>query len=384
MKIQSSPQQELQAGVLRPAEAADNGRSSDKQKHKVFLFELVGMPNYCNLQCSYCDWPKADITLLTNQEIQAAEKHLQQLRMLSDSAFGDYQLVGYTGGETLVYKDIVYMVLNTYHDKWVRINTNGLLIDRETLDHLRAHGKAYLAISLDGHTFDANRNRLKSSTEFNKILTNIDLALAANVPVQLMDTLHPLNIDQFMEYAAWVSDSYAGSIASGRLIMCAHFIQGYTGSRDMPTEEQRQSLAKRLGNDDIPEIIRRAKWHYIRLANYLLSLSNDGCRAFDWARCAHFIGRDLVASGMFKTFACGMYGKGEASGLNINDPDIVDNFRRNHEQVYQQFVQANVHDRCITDWNAIDSIINGDVSLNLAQDWFTMFHDENIIHWLEN
>jgi sulfatase maturation enzyme AslB (radical SAM superfamily) len=322
--------------------------------------------------------------MLTDQEFQAAQRHLQQLRVLSDRAFGDYQLVGYTGGETLVYKDIVYMVLNTFHDKWVRINTNGLLIDHQTLHHLRAHGKAYLAISLDGHTFEANRNRLTSSNEFNRILTNIDLALANNVCVQLMDTINPLNIDQFMEYAAWISDTYAESIASGRLIMCAHFIQGYTGYRDMPTEEQRQNLARRLRNDDIPEIIRRAKWHYIRLARYLITLSNDGCRAFDWARCAHFMGRDLVASGMFKTFACGMYGKGEASGLNINDPDIVDNFQRCHEQVYHQFVQANVHDRCITDWNAIDSIINGDVRLDVAQEWFTMFHDENIIDWFKN
>jgi sulfatase maturation enzyme AslB (radical SAM superfamily) len=349
----------------------------------VFLHELVAMTNYCNLKCSYCDWPKEKIKKLSADERRIAKHHLEKTRVLGDKLFGEFQLIGYTGGEPLLYKDLVFLLLDIYHDKWVRINTNGLLIDFEVLNYLKSHGKSYLAVSLDGNSFEDNKNRFSTKSEFNKVLKNIDIALEHGVCVQIMDTMNPLNIDRFLDYAQWLSEKYADFIADGSLIMCAHFIQTYSKKRAIPTPEQRECLADKLMAYNVPEIISKAHWHYQRLAKYLLTLSNEGCTAIDWARCTHFIGRDLVTSGDFKTFACGMYGKVEGERLNINDLNIVDSFRRIHNEIYDKFSENNSHGRCITDWNAIDSIINGNVGIIDAQNWFKMFRDEKIVLWLE-
>lgn len=349
----------------------------------VFLYEIVAMTNYCNLKCSYCDWPKEQIKSLSALEKKTAKQHLEKTRILSDRLFGEFQLIGYTGGEPLLYKDIVFLLLDIYHDKWVRINTNGLLIDLEILNHLKSHGKSYLAISLDGNSFEDNRNRFSKNSEFEQVLKNIDLALEHGLSVQIMDTINPLNINKFLDYAHWLSEKYTNFIADGSLIMCAHFIQTYGKQRAIPNLEQREYLANRLMLDNVPQIIKKVHWHYLRLAKYLLTLSNEGCTAIDWARCTHFIGRNLATSGYFKTFACGMYGKVEGEQLNINDLNIVNSFQKTHTEIYNNFLKNDSHGCCITDWNAIDSIINGNIKIKDAQDWFKMFRDKNIVLWLE-
>ena len=51
-------------------------------KRHIFLVEILGMTNYCNLNCDYCDWEKYPFRLIGRKEIAKAKKHLQETRVL--------------------------------------------------------------------------------------------------------------------------------------------------------------------------------------------------------------------------------------------------------------------------------------------------------------
>jgi len=351
----------------------------------VFLHEIVSCPNDCNINCTYCEWRKQKIAKLSEGEIKTAKRHFRRIRGLGDCLFGSPPIIGYTGGEPLVHKELIYVLLDTYPDQYVRINTNGLLIDIDIQNLLKSHGKTYMAISLDGNSLAMNQARFKAESQFQTVVKNIDATLKSGICVQIMVTLNLCNIDGFIDYAQWLSTRYTDHIANGSVIMCAHYVNTY-GKHPEPTQAQRKTLAEKLEATDIPEIIRSVPWHYQRLAMYLRTQENPGCTAFRWGRWSNFIGKDgreIVTDGNMTSYSCGMYGLSEAAGMNINDPDIVSVFRNHRKSAVDTFIDKKLCGRCITDWNAIDSIINGKVKLTDAQSWFKLFRDPMIVSWLE-
>ena len=116
---------------------------------------ILTVTRECNLRCSYCPTAKDGWPSLS--EVDAR----RSVRLFSDT-FGGGNIKLF-GGEPLLVPSVVRAAMEeARHDhkiRWVYLSTNGLGLDDEWFDYLRAYPKAILTISMDGAPDDHRRQR---------------------------------------------------------------------------------------------------------------------------------------------------------------------------------------------------------------------------------
>jgi organic radical activating enzyme len=87
------------------------------------LAEILGMTNYCNLRCTYCEWKMKPTKRLDEPSYEAATRNIRRIGEVVRSTFPDVVIVEYSGGEPFLYPRIVEALLDTFPDKWLRVST---------------------------------------------------------------------------------------------------------------------------------------------------------------------------------------------------------------------------------------------------------------------
>lgn len=123
----------------------------------------------CNRQCSFC--PRHDSKLYpnTNKHI-SVDTIINLCTSLKDINFNNR--VGFVGfGEPLLHKDI-YKCISVVREilpniKWLEINTNGDLLNRETLENLHRAGCSHIAVSMYDEDITSRLTEMKGDIPIN-------------------------------------------------------------------------------------------------------------------------------------------------------------------------------------------------------------------------
>ena len=125
---------------------------TDWQRLRIHPFHVtpwlsLEITGKCNYNCLHCFNAKDNRPLM-------AEMSADQIRsLLKEAAAAGVQAVLLTGGEPLLHKDFREIIREVYRlDMFIHeINTNGSLLDRDTIQFLRSFGKPpEIKISFDG------------------------------------------------------------------------------------------------------------------------------------------------------------------------------------------------------------------------------------------
>ena len=160
--------------------------------------------NTCNFACSYCFQADSGMRRLTDRHLSSseAESILARMRTIArGSGIGQFELIG---GEPLLprLRDVVTMLVLGAEELSVpvRVTTNGFFLD-EFAELLGGGRISEVQISLDGPPASHNARRIPLSGQptFDRILSNIKLALGQRVRVQIRSNVDRRNVDSLPE-----------------------------------------------------------------------------------------------------------------------------------------------------------------------------------------
>lgn len=147
----------------------------------------------CNLRCLHCysssgpdERDQFDVGLLRTA--------------LTDASAEGYSVVGFSGGEPLLYAPLRELLEHTHRcGMLTTVTSNGMLLDERRIEQL--HGAAdLLAISLDG--VPASHNRMRASERaFETMAARLEGVRQAGIPFGFIFTLTQHNLDEL----AWVA-----------------------------------------------------------------------------------------------------------------------------------------------------------------------------------
>ena len=359
-----------------------------------FLLEILGMTNYCNLNCAYCDWEKKPYFNLEEKDIKVMKSNINKLSKFIYNNYPEIQIVEYSGGEPFLYPEIIQELLNAFRDKWIRIITNGLLIKDEHIKQFKERGKIFIAVSLDGHTLDLNKSRFGTNQKnFDKVINTLDKLVLNEIPTMILCTLSEKNINSFPEYIDFIEKRYSKAISRGKLVLPAHSICDYGKDRGRADKYDSNNFIKYIEEENGKHpIIKNILKHYENLGYFLKNRNRfRPCKLYDWSISVHFRGDQIVKNGNFNSFGCGMRGLVDFGIKNINnDIELIEYKQQidkdNLKEIFENPIKAPYQCRkeCFVDWEAFDLILNGDISVEEAEAWFEIFKDKNIKEFIKN
>ena len=143
----------------------------------------------CNLRCRHCGTAageprKKELTL--DESLEICDQFPELL----------VQEVDFTGGEPLMRSgwQKIFARLSKL-GIYIKVLTNGLLLDRETVKELKEFSVAGVGVSIDG--LDTTHDRIRGHHGlFNRILAGISHVSEANIPVAVITTVNSLNINE--------------------------------------------------------------------------------------------------------------------------------------------------------------------------------------------
>lgn len=150
----------------------------------------------CNMACNYC---------FTNfhpcHEIITKEVYEKSIDDFLNQIDGNSAGIVITGGEPLLYKDIVFNIIEYVNNacKYKGISckfliyTNGTLVDEEYIHFFKKY-RITLAISVDGKALkhDKNRPSRDGKSSYKKVLENLLLLHRANIHIEARTVVQPI------------------------------------------------------------------------------------------------------------------------------------------------------------------------------------------------
>nr|WP_241673470.1 radical SAM protein [Ewingella americana] len=109
------------------------------------------MTSRCNLGCSYCPQDHEPV----NETPWNLQKMKSMIRSFADSMKGEEKTLDFIGGEPLLKKRLIHQFLTEDRDYLldneitIHLTTNGLLLDKETIDLINTFPNSAIFISLD-------------------------------------------------------------------------------------------------------------------------------------------------------------------------------------------------------------------------------------------
>jgi len=360
------------------------------------LLEMLAMTNQCNMRCSYCDWEKEKYVLLSEEQYKVAYENLEAVKEKLLEKYSDIVIVQYSGGEPLLYPELLFKVLKLFPDKWIRVNTNGTLLTDEIMNKVKQHGKTYLAVSLDGYSYEPNKTRFgNNKSQYEQVINNIDKVIQNRIPLMILCTLNRENIEYFPEFVEILSQKYKDAINAGMLVMPTHAVTSYSVDNGAATKDQVAEFVRFIENSiDKYAILGNIREHYRNLLSYLTNGQRlYKCSIYDWALSVHFRGNHIIDDGKFLSFGCGMRGVHELGEFNVNDMNdmalldkAVGDYKKERFdgkiELDNQISEKNLlndkcENKCFPDWVVFDLIFNNQMSLEDAKKWFVIFQDEH-------
>jgi len=149
----------------------------------------------CNLRCKHC-YANAGKRIEEEFALEEIKKIVDELDSLGTV------LIALAGGEPMLRKDI-YEIISYIKSKGMEVflNTNGTMINEDTIIELINAGLTHIEISVDGLEEDHDFIRGKGS--FEKVLNALEICKKYNIKVGIMSTLFKhnyKNIPNFIDY----------------------------------------------------------------------------------------------------------------------------------------------------------------------------------------
>lgn len=147
---------------------------------RVHDYLRISLLERCNLRCTYC-MPAEGIVLRDKAEFMSQEELIQIATTFVSYGIKKIRL---TGGEPLLKKNFAEIIRELSRlPVELTLTTNAILLDKY-IEDLRNAGVNKLNISLDSLQ-EERFNRISRRTDFQRIRSNIDLALKENFIVKL-------------------------------------------------------------------------------------------------------------------------------------------------------------------------------------------------------
>lgn len=359
-----------------------------------FLLSILGMTNQCNLNCTYCDWEKDEYRTITAEEYENVKNYLQNIKKEVDIRHPELILVEYTGGETLLYPEIIRILLNVFSDKWVRINTNGINITQKLISVMKDHGKTFFAFSLDSHNLEGNYPRFQNNLKiYNTVINNFDLTVKSNIPIYLLCTINEFNIEYIPEFVRYLQEKYSDYIDNGMLAMPAHYVTNYEKENGTPSQKQNDTLRRFLLTTN-SVLINKNYQHYLELIYFIEHRNRlTTCTIPEWSLSVHYRKNAIINGGQFISFGCGMRGIYDLGNFDSKSSYDINKYIKAAEDPYllekvlkcksSSAFAYGCQEMCFTDWVCFDMILQGSISIDNASKWFCMFKDQKVINFVE-
>ena len=162
-------------------------REQKRKKFKVH-YTWIYVTERCNLHCDYCFFRH-----MHGREISLDA--VEQLFLLFEREGTAPSTLIFSGGEAFLAKENLFKILNIAHRRFkntsLHIQTNGLLIDQDSITQLRELGVT-LEFGIDGHAETTMEHRcgLKPAS-FRKLTETIQACVKAGIGCGSTMTVHP-------------------------------------------------------------------------------------------------------------------------------------------------------------------------------------------------
>nr|AGS53585.1 hypothetical protein [uncultured bacterium contig00070] len=282
-----------------------------------------------------------------------------------------------------MHPDIINVLIDTFNDKWIRINTNGLQIYDEQIENFKNHGKVFIALSLDGVSIKSNYPRFgKNEEKLARIIANLNILIKEKIPIMILCTINQYNILEFPKFVQYLETDYKKEIENGILVLSAHYVTNYNKNNGMPTQSEEQIFLEFLQTSK-SLIIEKTKNHYDELGHYVKNKKHR-CTIPEWMLCMHFLNKSIIQDGNFISFECGMRGMYEFGKFNINNElNMKEYFKLVKQAERYAIVKSNCESFCFVDWVNFDLILSGQIPIQTAQNWFVMFKDQKVSEFIK-
>jgi len=197
-------------------------KTEDKKVMLVFN-DFVVKYDVCNFKCDYClnqmKPDQTDIWKSTEKVLFLDEKQVEELIYSDNSSLGvrmnkivssfqqniDSAILRISGGEILGIKNIEKFIEKFSSEfEVIQIVTNGYFLTKDMVNKLGALGNVQLHYSLDGHNLKLNGYRVKSLEIQNRLMNNLEHAVAAGIAIEIGSVLTTANTKNFVEFLEYL------------------------------------------------------------------------------------------------------------------------------------------------------------------------------------
>src|SRR5512145_191604 len=207
---------------LEPLQSLLKPVLDDHGRPLLVIADFVVNVGVCNFSCRYClvseapEWaaftPDSDHAHRDSTVGLPDAERLDLVMKRFSTAF-DAVGIRISGGEIFQNKDVMHL-LETASGMFevVQIVTNGSLLTDERIAQLRDFRNCHLHVSLDGHTLQLNRHRVRSPLLQRKLLDTVDAIVAAGIPLEIGAVLTDANTAEFSSFLDYLM-RYEGRLA---------------------------------------------------------------------------------------------------------------------------------------------------------------------------
>jgi MoaA/NifB/PqqE/SkfB family radical SAM enzyme len=182
----------------------------------------------CNLRCLHC--------YSSSAPEERGELDAALLReALTDAAGEGYNVAGFSGGESILYKELPSVLDHAHACGFTTtVTSNGMLLDERHIEDLRGRADV-LAISIDGVPESHNRVRA-SSRAFDAMASHLEGVRASGINFGFIFTLTQYNLDELEWVADFAVKQGAKLLQIHPLEVVGRAIEGMPDSRPDETE----------------------------------------------------------------------------------------------------------------------------------------------------
>jgi len=202
------------------------------EKYRQLFLDFIVKEEICNLNCDYC--MNENNNLKETHIFQRKDGRLNfrldkanelvyeegyQLKQDIDSILEKYEhifnapVIKVSGGEILMVKNIDKLVKRLAESyEVVQLLTNGVLVNENFIGKIKDIKNLHVQLSLDGHIYEMNCNRVKSNEMHNRILRALDLLVTNKIITEVYCVITKQNIDYLPQYAEYLLNKYGSSV----------------------------------------------------------------------------------------------------------------------------------------------------------------------------
>lgn len=154
-------------------------------------YVMFDVTDHCNFQCKHCYKEQPDNYV--DLELENIKRFLEDIEKR-----GYMPSIVISGGEPLLYKNIIPLLDYVCDGRKVRINTNGILLDKN-YEKLKKYKNLKIQVSLDGYD-DDTFYRVRNNHSFAKIIGNTVAAYKVGLDVYFRATLTSETLDNYEKF----------------------------------------------------------------------------------------------------------------------------------------------------------------------------------------